>query len=1261
MPQSPSPSPAGSASYEPEHVMNYRGGSVLGKKTILKSDHFPGCQNKRLTPQIDGAPNYRQAGSLPVHGVAIPTINGIRNVLIHIGARQSGKQKKVLWHNLREEPVVYINDRPFVLRDVEKPFSNLEYTGINRARVEQMESRLKEDILIEAARYGSKILVTDELPDGQMVDLWEPVTRDYIKTPLEVYQELQIEGYLVDYERVPITDEKSPKERDFDDLMYRISQVESDTEYIFNCQMGRGRTTTGMVIATLVYLNRIGASGIPRTHSIGKIYSNGVDVADNMPNSEEAARRGEYTVIRSLVRVLEGGVEGKRQVDKVIDKCDAMQNLREAISNYRNNILRQPDEKKREASLSFFAEYLERYYFLICFAVYIHTERAALHAISSERKTFSDWMRARPELYSILRRLLRRNPMGALGFSRTKQSVMKFAESSDVHPSEMSVVATARSGEVLGSQTVLKSDHCPGCQNLNLPDRVEGAPNFRAVPEFPVYGVANPTVDGIRAVIQRISGSRGYRPVLWHNMREEPVVYINGKPFVLREMERPYKNMLEYTGIDRDRVERMEARLKEDILREAERYNGAIMVIHETNDGQIFDAWEHINFESVQTPLEVYKQLEMEGLPIKYARVPITDGKAPQSSDFDAIATNVASSSKSTAFVFNCQMGRGRTTTGTVIACLLKLRIDYGRPIKLQLEDVSNRDSDADSISDASFGDNASFGSNVAKSRSGKELHRAFGINDILLLRKITRLFDNGVDCRKVLDAVIDRCSALQNIRQAVLQYRKVFNQQHAEPRVRKMALHRGAEYLERYFRLIAFAAYLGSEAFDGFCGQGETKLTFKAWSHRRPEIQTMKWSIRLRPGRFFSIPEEPRLLHESQHGDVVMDAIVKARSGSVLGKGSMLKKYMFHGPKTSNTIELQGAPNVYKVDAYPVYSMATPTVDGAREMLDYLGAKWTENGGTSPKVIITDLREEAVIYVNGLPYVLRELDQPVDTLRYVGISGPVVQSIEMRMREDVKSEVAQSNGQILLHREEFNSATNHFNVIGFWEYLIDVKTPAEVHTALRDEGYNIEYRRIPLTREREASAADIDAIKYCKNDCARYHLFISHTGHGGVAYAMVIKCMELDVNAKFASGASDNAAETLISPVPPRFSYQTVGKEALKHGDYSDILSLTRVLIHGPRCKAEVDALIEWCSDAGNLWDDILYYQKELLNCPGDDDESRAYLMDMGIKALRRYFFLITFRSYQYCTSPHETRFAAWMEARPELGHLCENLRLER
>ncbi|KAM3683231.1 hypothetical protein ACB098_12G130800 [Castanea mollissima] len=1071
---------------EPEQVMNQRGGSVLGKKTILKSDHFPGCQNKRLSPHIDGAPNYRQADSLRVHGVAIPTIDGIRNVLKHIGAQMDSLRAQVLWISLREEPVVYINGRPFVLRDVEQPFSNLEYTGINRHRVEEMESRLKQDILIEAARYGNKILVTDELPDGQMVDQWEPVSCDSVKTPLEVYEELQVEGYLVDYERVPITDEKSPKETDFDILVHKISQANLNTEIIFNCQMGRGRTTTGMVIATLIYLNRIGNSGIPRINSIGRVSDSGANVADRLPNSEEAIRRGEYAVIRSLIRVLEGGVEGKKQVDKVIDKCATMQNLREAIATYRSSILRQPDEMKREASLSFFVEYLERYYFLICFAVYIHSEGAAIRSCSFGHSSFADWMRARPELYSIIRRLLRRDPMGALGYATSKPSLMKIAESADGRPSEMGVVAALRKGEVLGSQTVLKSDHCPGCQNTSLPERVEGAPNFREVPGFPVYGVANPTIDGILSVIQRIGSSKHGRPVFWHNMREEPVIYINGKPFVLREVERPYKNMLEYSGIDRERVERMESRLKEDILREAEHYGNAIMVIHETEDGQIFDAWEHVSSDSIQTPLEVFKSLEAKGFPIKYARVPITDGKAPKSSDFDTLAVNIASASKDTAFVFNCQMGRGRTTTGTVIACLLKLRIDYGRPIKILVDDMTHEEVNGGTSSgDETGGSVAASTTGITKIRSEKVQGRVFGINDILLLWTITRLFDNGVECREALDAIIDRCSALQNIRQAVLQYKKVFNQQHVEPRVRRVALNRGAEYLERYFRLIAFAAYLGSEAFDGFCGQGESRMTFKNWLHQRPEVQAMKWSIRLRPGRFFAVPEELRAPHESQHGDAVMDAIVNNRNGSVLGKGSILKMYFFPGQRTFSHIQIDDAPHVYKVDGFPVYSMATPTIDGAKEMLAYLGAKPKAENSVAHKVILTDLREEAVVYINGTPFALRELNKPVDTLKHVGITGPVVEHMEERLKEDILSEVRHSGGRMLLHREEHSPTLNQSSVVGYWENILadNVKTPAEVYAALKDEGYNITYRRIPLTREREALASDVDAIQYCKDE----------------------------------------------------------------------------------------------------------------------------------------------------------------------------------
>jgi hypothetical protein len=69
--------------------------------------------------------------------------------------------------------------------------------------VEQMEFRLKEDILQEASRYGNKILVTDELPNGQMVDQWESVVTDTVKTPLEVRIDSRF-GYIVLLFLVPL-------------------------------------------------------------------------------------------------------------------------------------------------------------------------------------------------------------------------------------------------------------------------------------------------------------------------------------------------------------------------------------------------------------------------------------------------------------------------------------------------------------------------------------------------------------------------------------------------------------------------------------------------------------------------------------------------------------------------------------------------------------------------------------------------------------------------------------------------------------------------------------------------------------------------------------------------------------------------------------------------------------------------------------------------------------------------------------------------
>ena len=78
---------------EPEEVMKLRGGSVLGKKTILKSDHFPGCQNKRLS-------RFEQEFQNAVNEMLAKRIND-SNIMPEVGGRRGTSSSKE-GHGLRK-------------------------------------------------------------------------------------------------------------------------------------------------------------------------------------------------------------------------------------------------------------------------------------------------------------------------------------------------------------------------------------------------------------------------------------------------------------------------------------------------------------------------------------------------------------------------------------------------------------------------------------------------------------------------------------------------------------------------------------------------------------------------------------------------------------------------------------------------------------------------------------------------------------------------------------------------------------------------------------------------------------------------------------------------------------------------------------------------------------------------------------------------------------------------------------------------------
>lgn len=75
----------------------------------------------------------------------------------------------------------------------------------------------------------------------------------------------------------------------------------------------------------------------------------------------------------------------------------------------------------------------------------------------------------------------------------------------------------------------------------------------------------------------------------------------------------------------------------------------------------------------------------------------------------------------------------------------------------------------------------------------------------------------------------------------------------------------------------------------------------------------------------------------------------------------------------------------------------------------------------------------------------------------------------------------------------------------------------------------------------------------------------------------MAITCIKLDSEAIFTSTIPQSLVGSLLISTPEEsLPSRASDEEALKMGDYRDILSLTRVLVYGPKSKADVDIIIE-------------------------------------------------------------------------------------
>lgn len=74
--------------------------------------------------------------------------------------------------------------------------------------------------------------------------------------------------------------------------------------------------------------------------------------------------------------------------------------------------------------------------------------------------------------------------------------------------------------------------------------------------------------------------------------------------------------------------------------------------------------------------------------------------------------------------------------------------------------------------------------------------------------------------------------------------------------------------------------------------------------------------------------------------------------------------------------------------------------------------------GGGTEYVVLTDIREELYVYVNGQPCVRRDLKRPLSFLCNAGITVANLEKMESLLKQDIIDESKQWNNCILLHKE---------------------------------------------------------------------------------------------------------------------------------------------------------------------------------------------------------------------------------------------------
>jgi len=355
----------------------------------IKLCHSRGCP--------DDCPHWRRVPGFPIFGVGQPSGAGFGKIAEKI------PKEKTIWFNMRQEPVAYVGGQPVTPRKTLNPHDNIEIPG-KVPDMDALEGKLVEQL--ESRKCGEGNI--DIFRDKEDAD--NPMDREEVKEACKLEDLKSFGKMLTDLAagpiegmsiiRVPVLEEKALPEECFDIIVKALAEENpAKTQCIFSSQLGKGRTTFGMVIAAIVKaiqmstkLNKMVETGIgSRAWADGIIHKTFEELAAS-EDLKDSYLMGEFDVIKELLEKIPATKEGKILADKMIDICgvppegSGIQNLRKCIihTKYKYDAA---TEDRQAVWKKMIINFIERYFYLICFATY-----AKQYGPEGFKKTFVEWV-----------------------------------------------------------------------------------------------------------------------------------------------------------------------------------------------------------------------------------------------------------------------------------------------------------------------------------------------------------------------------------------------------------------------------------------------------------------------------------------------------------------------------------------------------------------------------------------------------------------------------------------------------------------------------------------------------------------------------------------------------------------------------------------------------------------------------------------------------------------------------------------------------